>query len=226
MMAAVQLLAVPLLAVHLLIAGVLLAATPAQAQGVRLIWAFGDSLTAGYGLPPAQGFPTRLEAALKRSVPDVTVRNGGVAGDTSAQGRARLAWGLRGLKRKPDLVIVELGANDMLRGLPPAATEKNLDLILTELKRRDIPVLLVGMRAAPNLGSDYRRAFEGLYPRLARKHGVPLYPFFLEGVAGNQALFQADGRHPNARGVEIIVRRIVPAVRQALPARRSAATRR
>ncbi|KKI18365.1 acyl-CoA thioesterase [Sphingomonas sp. Ag1] len=213
-----------MLAVPLLIAGVLLVATPVRAE--RLVWAFGDSLTAGYGLPPAQGFPTRLEAALRRSMPDVTVRNGGVAGDTSAQGRARLAWGLRGLKRKPDLVIVELGANDMLRGLPPAATEKNLDLILTELKRRDIPVLLVGMRAAPNLGSDYRRAFEGLYPRLARKHGVPLYPFFLEGVAGNQALFEADGRHPNARGVEIIVRRIVPAVRQALPARRSAATRR
>lgn len=224
MMAAVQSSAVALLAVPLLIAGVLLVATPVRAE--RLVWAFGDSLTAGYGLPPAQGFPTRLEAALRRSMPDVTVRNGGVAGDTSAQGRARLAWGLRGLKRKPDLVIVELGANDMLRGLPPAATEKNLDLILTELKRRDIPVLLVGMRAAPNLGSDYRRAFEGLYPRLARKHGVPLYPFFLEGVAGNQALFQADGRHPNARGVEIIVRRIVPAVRQALPARRSAATRR
>lgn len=224
MMAAVQSPAVALLAVPLLIAGVLLVATPVRAE--RLVWAFGDSLTAGYGLPPAQGFPTRLEAALRRSMPDVTVRNGGVAGDTSAQGRARLAWGLRGLKRKPDLVIVELGANDMLRGPPPAATEKNLDLILTELKRRDIPVLLVGMRAAPNLGSDYRRAFEGLYPRLARKHGVPLYPFFLEGVAGNQALFQADGRHPNARGVEIIVRRIVPAVRQALPARRSAATRR
>ncbi|WP_156167314.1 arylesterase [Sphingomonas sp. Ag1] len=223
-MAAVQSPAVALLAVPLLIAGVLLVATPVRAE--RLVWAFGDSLTAGYGLPPAQGFPTRLEAALRRSMPDVTVRNGGVAGDTSAQGRARLAWGLRGLKRKPDLVIVELGANDMLRGLPPAATEKNLDLILTELKRRDIPVLLVGMRAAPNLGSDYRRAFEGLYPRLARKHGVPLYPFFLEGVAGNQALFEADGRHPNARGVEIIVRRIVPAVRQALPARRSAATRR
>ncbi len=223
MMAAVQSPAVALLAVPLLIAGVLLVATPVRAE--RLVWAFGDSLTAGYGLPPAQGFPTRLEAALRRSMPDVTVRNGGVAGDTSAQGRARLAWGLRGLKRKPDLVIVELGANDMLRGLPPAATEKNLDLILTELKRRDIPVLLVGMRAAPNLGSDYRRAFEGLYPRLARKHGVPLYPFFLEGVAGNQALFQADGRHPNARGVEIIVRRIVPAVRQALPARRTAAQR-
>ena len=224
MMAAVQSSAVALLAVPWLIAGVLLTATPVRAE--RLVWAFGDSLTAGYGLPPAQGFPTRLEAALRRSMPDVTVRNGGVAGDTSAQGRARLAWGLRGLKRKPDLVIVELGANDMLRGLPPAATEKNLDLILTELKRRDIPVLLVGMRAAPNLGSDYRRAFEGLYPRLARKHGVPLYPFFLEGGAGNPALFQADGRHPNARGVEIIVRRIVPAVRQALPARRSAATRR
>ncbi|WP_301074932.1 arylesterase [Sphingomonas sp.] len=212
-----------MVAVHLLLAGVLFAAAPVKAE--RLIWAFGDSLTAGYGLPPAQGFPTRLEGALRRTMPDVTVRNGGVAGDTSAQGRARLAWGLRGLKRKPDLVIVELGANDMLRGLSPAATERNLDLILTELKRRQIRVLLVGMRAAPNLGSDYRRAFEAMYPRLARKHGVPLYPFFLDGVAGNQALFQADGRHPNARGVDIIVRRIVPAVRLALPDRRTPAAR-
>lgn len=207
-------------AVQLLLALLLFEAGVARAQApsnqAPLIWAFGDSLTAGYGLPPAQGFPVRLQAALRRAGVVAAVRNGGIAGDTSAQGRARLAWGLRGLGRKPDLVIVELGANDMLRGMPPSATQKNLNLILRELKRRDIRVLFVGMRAAPNLGAAYRREFEGLYPRLAQRHKVPLYPFFLEGVAGNQALFQADGRHPNARGVEIIVNRILPAVRSAL----------
>nr|WP_245832728.1 arylesterase [Sphingomonas mucosissima] len=210
-------------AVQLLLA-LLLGVGPAWAQApagkqAPLIWAFGDSLTAGHGLPPAQGFPVRLQAALRRTGIAATVRNGGIAGDTSAQGRARLAWGLRGLGRKPDLVIVELGANDMLRGMPPSATEKNLDLVLRELKRRDIRVLFVGMRAAPNLGAAYQTNFEGLYPRLAQRHQVPLYPFFLEGVAGNQALFQADGRHPNARGVDIIVRRILPAVRDALRTR-------
>ncbi len=207
-------------AVHLLLLAIVTVTVPARAQAREpLIWALGDSLTAGYGLPPAQGFTVRLQAAMRKSGVAATVKNGGIAGDTSAQGRARLAWGLRGLGRKPDLVIVELGANDMLRGLPTAGTEKNLDLILAELKRRKIPVLFVGMRAAPNLGADYRRGFEGLYPRLARKHDVPLYPFFLEGVAGNAALFQDDGRHPNARGVEIIVRRMLPAVRRALQSR-------
>ena len=148
----------------------------------------------------------------------VTVRNGGVAGDTAAQGRARLCWGLRGLGRMPDLVIVELGANDMLRGLPVAQARANLDWILAELGRRRIPVLLVGMRAAPNLGPDYARAFEGMYPALARAHRVPLYPFFLDGVAANRALIQPDGLHPNARGVAIVVRRMLPAVRGALTA--------
>ncbi len=209
-------------AVQLLLVAVLLFSLPARAQArpdnrAPLIWALGDSLTAGYGLPPSHGFPVRLQAALRRAGVKATVRNGGIAGDTSAQGQARLAWGLRGLGRKPDLVLVELGANDMLRGLPPSATEKNLDLILRELKRREIPVLFVGMRAAPNMGAAYRRSFEGIYPRLAKRHQVPLYPFFLEGVAGNQALFQDDGRHPNARGVNIIVKRMLPAVRRALP---------
>jgi len=203
--------------VHLLIAG-FLGLSPAQAEA-PLVLAFGDSLTAGYGLPPADGFPTRLEQALRaRGVP-ATVRNGGIAGDTAAQGRARLAWGLRGLGRKPDLVIVELGANDMLRGLPPSETERNLDLILGELKRRDIHVLLAGMRAAPNLGAGYAQAFDGLYPRLAQKYRVRLYPFFLDGVAGRQELLQADGRHPNARGVDRIVRAILPAVSAELRAR-------
>lgn len=211
-------------AVQLLLAAFFLFSLPAHAQsrGARpapLIWALGDSLTAGYGLPPSQGFPVRLQAALRRAGIAATVRNGGIAGDTSAQGQARLAWGLRGLGRKPDLVLVELGANDMLRGLPPSATQKNLDLILRELKRRGIPVLFVGMRAAPNMGAAYRRDFESIYPRLATRYSVPLYPFFLEGVVGNQALFQDDGRHPNARGVDIIVRRMLPAVRRALAKR-------
>ena len=203
------------LLVHLL--AVLLLAGPAAASPERpLIWALGDSLTAGYGLPPAQGFTRQLQDALRRTGVPAEVRNGGVSGDTAAQGRARLLWGLRGLKAQPDLVIVELGANDMLRGLPPAQVEANLDRILSELKRRRIPVLLAGMRAAPNLGPRYRSQFEAIYPRLARKHGVMLYPFFLEGVAGNRALFQADGLHPNARGVQILVRRMAPAVQRAL----------
>lgn len=181
-----------------------------------VIWAFGDSLSAGYGLPPASGFTAKLEAALRRAGVAATVRNGGVAGDTAAQARARLRWGLRGLGRAPDLVIVELGANDMLRGLPVPQTRANLDAILTELHNRRIPVLLAGMRAAPNLGPEYVRAFDGMYPALARKHGVARYPFFLDGVAGNRALLQTDGMHPNARGVDIIVGRMLPGVRKAL----------
>lgn len=192
-------------------------ASPARAAG-PLVWAFGDSLTAGYGLPPAEGFTAQLQAALRAGGMDATVRNGGVSGDTTAQGRARLLWGLRGLGAVPDLAIVEFGANDMLRGLPPEQARANLELILAELGRRRIPVLLAGMRAAPNLGADYVRAFDGLYPALARAHHATLYPFFLDGVAGRRALVQADGLHPNARGVAVIVRRIVPAVRRGLAA--------
>ena len=182
-----------------------------------LIWAFGDSLAAGYGLPPQQGFAAGLQAALRRAGVAATVRNGGVAGDTTAQGRARLRWGLRGLGATPDLVIVELGANDMLRGLPVAQARANLDAVLAELGRRRIPVLLAGMRAAPNLGPDYARPFEAMYPALAKAYRLPLYPFFLDGVAGNAALIQRDGLHPNARGEAVIVARILPAVRRALP---------
>ena len=204
--------------VHLALA---IVATPAAANPqAPVIWAFGDSLTAGYGLPPEQGFTTRLQAALRRSGVAATVRNGGVAGDTAAQARARLRWGLRGLGSPPDLVIVELGANDMLRGLPVTQARANLDAILTELQARHIPVLIAGMRAAPNLGTHYVTAFEAMYPALAKAHHAPLYPFFLAGVAGNRALIQADGLHPNARGVEIIVARMVPAVRTALRSRR------
>lgn len=192
-----------------------LAAVPTRAAG-PLIWALGDSLTAGYGLPPADGFTVQLEAALRRAGVPATVRNGGISGDTSAQGQARLKWGLRGLGATPDLVIVELGANDMLRGLPPREAEAHLDAILAELQRRHIRVLIAGMKAAPNLGPDYRRAFDTIYQRLARRHGAALYPFFLDGVAGNRALIQADGLHPNARGVTIIVGRMLPAVKAAL----------
>jgi acyl-CoA thioesterase-1 len=197
----------------------LLAAAPVQAAG-PLIWAFGDSLTAGYGLAPADGFTRQLELALRRSGVPATVRNGGISGDTTAQGRARLLWGLRGLGAKPDLVIVELGANDMLRGLPPTQASANLNLILAELDRRHIRVLIAGMRASPNLGPDYVRAFDAIYPALARKYRAGLYPFFLDGVAGKRALIQGDGLHPNARGVRIIVGRLLPTVRQALAIRR------
>jgi acyl-CoA thioesterase-1 len=190
-------------------------AVPAHAAD-RLIWALGDSLTAGYGLPPAQGFTVQLQAALRNARVPVTVRNGGIAGDTAAMGRARLLWGLRGLRAKPDLVLVELGANDMLRGLPVDQAHANLDRILTMLKARGIKVLLIGMKAPVNLGPEYRRAFDAMYPALARRHDIALYPFFLDGVAGQPALFQTDGLHPNRRGVAVIVQRMMPAVRQAL----------
>lgn len=199
--------------------GALLAAAPVHAAG-PLIWALGDSLTAGYGLPPADGFTRQLELALRRTGVPATVRNGGISGDTTAQGRARLLWGLRGLVAKPDLVIVELGANDMLRGLPPAQARANLDLILAELDRRHIRVLIAGMKASPNLGPDYAREFDAIYPALARKYRTHLYPFFLDGVAGRRMLIQGDGLHPNAQGVRIIVARLLPAVRDALSARR------
>jgi acyl-CoA thioesterase-1 len=201
--------------VHLALAASLLVAGPARAAPL-LIWAFGDSLTAGYGLPPAQGFTARLEQALNRAGVAATVRNGGVSGDTAAQGKARLLWGLRGLGHTPDLAIVELGANDMLRGLPVDQARKNLDAILTELEQRHIRVLLAGMRASPNLGPDYVRTFDALYPALAKRHRVMLYPFFLDGVATRRALIQGDGLHPNAQGVEVIVGRMLPFVKRAL----------
>ena len=202
------------LLVHL--AALLAMASAAPAMAKPLVWAFGDSLTAGYGLPPAQGFTAVLQARLRTLGVDVTVANGGVAGETTAQGLARLRWGLRGLGRQPDLAIVEFGANDMLRGLPMAQARTNLDAILVELRRRRIPVLLAGMRAAPNLGRDYVRAFDGMYPALAHAHRIPLYPFFLDGVAGRRGMVQPDGLHPDARGVQAIVTRMAPLVRATL----------
>lgn len=196
----------------LLLAVTILSSLPAAARTLRIV-AFGDSLSAGYGLARNDAFPAKLEAALKAKGYDVTVINAGVSGDTSSAGLVRLDWSI---PKDADAVIVELGANDMLRGMPPAAVEQNLDLILAELKRRQIRVLVVGMKAAPNLGADYARAFDSLYPRLARTYGDRFYPFFLDGVAGKPALIQADGKHPNAQGVDIIVGRMLPAVRAAL----------
>lgn len=169
----------------------------------------GDSLTAGYGLPEAQAFPARLQAALKERGHNVTVINAGVSGDTSAGGKARLDWTLTD---KPQIIMVELGANDALRGLDPAQTEANLDDILARAKISGATVMLAGMLAPPNFGREYQQQFDGLYKRLADKHKVPLYPFFLDGVAMDPKLNQQDGIHPSAAGVEIIVQRILPSV--------------
>jgi len=179
------------------------------------ILAFGDSLTAGYGLAADAGFTRQLETRLRAAGYDVEVRNAGVSGDTTAGGRARLAWTLAD---RPDLVLLELGANDGLRGIDPAETRRNLEAMLRELQARQIPVLLAGMRAPPNLGRDYAEDFDSLFADLAAAYQVPLYPFFLDGVAAQPELNQADGIHPNAAGVAVIVERILPYVVRSLPA--------
>ena len=181
----------------------------AAAAKPAVVLALGDSLTSGWGLEAGQAFPARLEAALRKAGHDVTVVNAGVAGDTTAGARARLGWSLQ---PKPDAAIVELGANDGLRGIDPAATAANLDAILAELKRRGVAVLLTGMYAPPNLGREFGNAFNAVFPRLAAKHKVAFFPFFLEGVAAVPALNQRDGIHPNAAGVGVIVERIMPYV--------------
>lgn len=186
---------------------------PAMAAPPIKLLALGDSLTAGYGLPEPQGFTAQLQRALVAKGYAVTVINAGVSGDTTAGGLARLDWALAD---RPDAAIVELGANDMLRGLDPAAAKANLDAILTRLKDQKIPTLLAGMLATPSLGPTYTQPFNALYPDLAARHGVPLYPFFLDGVATDRALIQNDGLHPTANGVAVIVERILPAVTRLL----------
>lgn len=203
----------------LVLAATLTGALPAaSARATQLVLAYGDSLMAGYQLGPSDGFAPQLEAALRKQGRDVRVRSAAVSGDTSAAGRARLNWVLTGLKAKPDVVLLELGANDMLRGQPPAALRANLDAMLNEFARRGIPVVLAGMQASPNLGAGYVRDFNRIYPELAQAHRVPLYPFFLSGVAATPALQLADGMHPNPRGVAVIVRGILPVVDGALGA--------
>jgi acyl-CoA thioesterase-1 len=173
------------------------------------IVALGDSLTAGLGLPVSQGFAPRLQAALAAKGDAAEIINGGVSGNTASDGLARLDWSV---PSDTEAVILELGANDVLRGLDPQVTREALTTILRRLSERHIRVLLCGMRAAPNLGSDYAKSFEGIYPALAGAFGVPLYPFFLDGVAADPKLLQHDGLHPNAAGVDVIVARILPDV--------------
>jgi acyl-CoA thioesterase-1 len=193
------------------------AAAKAPATREKLVLAFGDSLTAGYQLKPGQGFVPQLEAALRKEGRQVRVHNAGVSGDTTAQGKARLPWVLSSLKQKPDLAIVALGANDMLRGQPPAQAKANLDAILTELDKRGIPVVLAGMLAAPNLGPAYAKEFNAIFPALAKKHGATLYPFFTNGVTAQPKYLLADGMHPNPAGVGVMVKGILPTVRTQLP---------
>ena len=197
---------------------VLLAVIPAHSDPIRIV-ALGDSLTAGYGLEAGDAFTGRVEAALKDRGHDVVIVNAGVSGDTASDGLARVDWSV---EEGADAVIVELGANDALRGVDPAITRDALDKLLARLDERGLPVLLAGMRAPPNLGADFGASFNPIYPELAGKYDVILYPFFLDGVAARTDLNQPDGIHPNAEGVAIIVERIVPSV-EALIAEASAA---
>jgi len=175
--------------------------------------ALGDSLTAGFGLAAKDGFVPRLQAALVAQGAKVEIADGGVSGDTAADGLARLDWSV---PEGTDAAIVELGANDMLRGIDPQVTRDALDAILARLAQRHIAIMLCGMKAAPNLGIDYGHAFERIYPELAAKYGAVFYPFFLDGAAAERALTQKDGVHPNAAGVAVIVRRILPTVQELL----------
>src|SRR5215217_6235619 len=179
---------------------------------VRIV-ALGDSLTAGFGLPREATFPARLEAALRARGLAVEVTNAGVSGDTASGGLARLDWSV---PEGTDAVIVELGANDMLRGIDPAVTRRALDDIVRRLSERRIPVLLAGMRAIPNLGVDYVQGFEAIYSDLAAKYGVLLYPFFLEGIASDAKLNQRDGVHPTAAGIDKVVAGILPKAEELL----------
>lgn len=183
-----------------------------MAESLRLL-ALGDSLTAGYGVAADAAFPAQLERALRAEGYDVAVLNAGVSGDTTAGGKARLDWALAD---RPQVAIVELGANDGLRGLDPALTERNLDDILGRLRKAGVKVLLTGMLAPPNYGPDYARAFADVFPRLAKRHDVAFYPFFLDGVARDPRLNQPDGLHPTREGVAEIVRRILPSVKAVL----------
>ncbi|MBZ6075670.1 arylesterase [Microvirga puerhi] len=210
----------PLMAIIFACAAALALVAPgsARAQGapqkdpVRLV-ALGDSLTAGYGLPQGAAFPNVLEQALKAKGYNVQVANAGVSGDTASGGLDRLDWSI---PDGTDGVIVELGANDMLRGLDPAIPRKAVETIVERLQARNIPVMLVGMLASRNLGPEYAEKFDSLYQDIAEKHGLVLYPFFLDGVAGDTSLNLPDGLHPTAKGIEIIVGRILPTVEKFL----------
>jgi len=184
----------------------------------RLVLAFGDSLYAGYGLDRGQSLPDAVQARLRAGGVNATVVNAGVSGDTSAAGRQRLAFTLDNQARKPDLVLLGLGGNDVLRQISPAETRANMTAMLDELKRRDIPVMLTGMKAPPNLGADYVARFDAIWPDLASTYHGTLYPFILDGVIGDPALMQGDRVHPNAAGVAKIADRVAPLVKARLAA--------
>ena len=186
--------------------GASLGSAPATAKTTEIL-AFGDSLTSGFGLPPEEAFPARLEAKLRADGLAVHVVNSGNAGDTTAAGLARLDWALA---EKPDIVILELGANDMLRGIDAATVRANLDAMIAKIQASGAKLLLTGMLASPNFGEEYQRDFNRIYPELAQAHGVPLYPFLLDGVALDPQFNQPDGLHPNERGVAIMVDNIAP----------------
>ncbi len=192
---------------HLLLAMALMSAATASAASPIRIVAFGDSLTAGYRLAPSEAFPVRLETALRARNVDVKVENAGVSGDTTASGLARLDWAV---PPATDIVILELGANDALRGVDPKVTRNNLEIIIAQLKAKGAKVLLAGMLAPKNWGDDYARSFDAIFPELAQVHGLALYPFFLDGIALRADLNLDDGLHPNAKGVDAIVERILP----------------
>lgn len=193
---------------HLILAIAPLTAFSADAAPVRIV-AFGDSLTAGYRLAPGEAFPNRLEKALREKGVDAKVENAGVSGDTTAAGLARLDWAV---PEATDIVILQLGANDALRGIDPMVTRSNLDSIIRQLKAKGAKVLLAGMLAPRNLGEDYASSFDAIFPELAKAHGLALYPFFLDAIALRPELNLDDGMHPNARGVDVIVAQILPYV--------------
>ncbi len=191
--------------------------SPAIPADAPLVIAFGDSLYAGYQLGPNEGLAPQLQAALLADGVAARVQNAGVSGDTTAAGRQRLSYVLDNARVKPALVLLGLGGNDMLRGIGPDETRANLDAMLAELKKREIPVLLTGMVAAPNLGSDYARKFNPIFPELAGKYGVSFYPFILDNVVTDRTLMLGDNLHPNAKGVSVMAEALAPLVEQALP---------
>jgi acyl-CoA thioesterase I len=199
-----------MLKIFAVLTALMVSSTISQAKSPTLL-VLGDSLTAGYGLDANEAFPVKLEAALKTKYPDIKIINAGVSGDTAVDGLARLDWALT-----DDVtgVMVELGGNDVLRGLGVAQTEAALNDILAKAKAKNLPVLILGMKAPPNMGSEYVTQFDGLYPKLAEKYKALLLPFFLDGVAADPALNQADGIHPNAKGVDIIVSRVLRKVEE------------
>jgi len=182
----------------------------------RLILAFGDSLYAGYGLSRGQSLPDAIQNRLRRDGINATIVNAGVSGDTSAAGRQRLAFALDNLPRAPDLVMLGLGGNDVLRQIGPAETRANMTAMMDVLAKRDIPVVLTGMKAPPNLGPDYAGAFDAIWPDLARRYDATLYPFILDGVIDHPALLQADHVHPTASGIDVIATRLAPVVERRL----------